>query len=115
MADDEGLRGLFAGVPAVKPLSRIKQRLIRSAVEIEADDPDSILYMHTVFCQTSLPYRDPGPLVREWEREQGRASLLIEAGRARDPKTGRWTMLGLPWGPKPRLILSYLGQKGQAC
>jgi hypothetical protein len=22
--------------------------------------PDSILYQHTVFCQTGLPYRDPG-------------------------------------------------------
>jgi hypothetical protein len=94
--------------PAVRPLSRVRRRLIESAVGIEADDPDSILFQHSVFCQTGLPYRDPGPGVREWEREQGRASLLIEAGRARDPRTGEWIKLGLPFGPKPRLILAHL-------
>ena len=53
-------RHLSQALPKVKPPSRIKQRLIESAVQIEADGPDSILYQHTVFCQTGLPYRDPG-------------------------------------------------------
>jgi len=108
MADNKPQDDLFAGLPPLKPLSRIQQRLIRSAVDIESDDPESILYQHSIFCQTGMPYRDPGPAIREWEREQGRASLLIEAGVARDPQTGKWTKLGLPWGPKPRLILAYL-------
>jgi hypothetical protein len=81
---------------------------IESAVEIESQDPESITYQHTVFCQIGLPYRDPGVQVREWEREQGAASLLIEAGKAKDPESGRWVELGLPFGPKPRLILCYL-------
>ena len=101
-------RHLSQALPKVKPLSRIKQRLIDSAVQIEAKGPDSITYQHTVFCQTGLPYRDPGAQVREWEREQGVASLLIEAGKAKDPETGKWVELGLPFGPKPRLILCYL-------
>jgi hypothetical protein len=95
-------------LPPFKPLSRVKQRLVRSAVEIEADDPRSILFQHTVFCQIALPYRNPGPTLREWERQQGRASCLIEASRARDPRTGQWIRLGLPFGPKPRLILAHL-------
>jgi hypothetical protein len=97
-----------SSVPVLQPLSRIQQRLIQSAGEIAQEDPASILYQHTVFCQTSMPYRDPGPTIREWEREQGRASLLIEAGRVRDPKGGGWLKLGLPFGPKPRLILAHL-------
>jgi hypothetical protein len=97
-----------SSVPVLQPLSRIQQRLIQSAGEIAQEDPASILYQHTVFCQTSMPYRDPGPAIREWEREQGRASLLIEAGRVRDPKGGGWLKLGLPFGPKPRLILAHL-------
>jgi hypothetical protein len=101
-------RHLSQALPKVKPPSRIKQRLIDSAVQIEAEGPDSITYQHTVFCQTGLPYRDPGAQVREWEREQGMASLLIEAGKAKDPETGKWVELGLPFGPKPRLILCYL-------
>jgi hypothetical protein len=107
MTDDDQ-QSLFADLPATTLPSRVQQRLIRSAVGIEADDPDAILFQHTVFCQTGLPYRDPGPSVYEWERVQGRASLLIEAGRARNPKSGEWLKLGLPFGPKPRLILVYL-------
>ena len=108
MTDDDQ-QSLFGDLlPALTPPSRVQQRLIRSAVEIEADDPGAILFQHTVFCQTGLPYRDPGPSVYEWERVQGRVSLLIEAGRARDPKSGKWLKLGLPFGPKPRLILAYL-------
>ena len=34
--------------------------------------------------------------------------MLIEAGRAVHPKTEEWIKLGLPFGPKPRLILAYL-------
>ena len=46
--------------------------------------------------------------MREWKREQGAVSLLIEAGQAKHPKTGEWVKLGLPWGTKPRLILAHL-------
>jgi len=53
-------------------------------VKISAKLPDDILFQHTVFCQTVLPYRDPGPEVREWKREQGNIKLFIEAGKAYD-------------------------------
>jgi len=108
MARDEQ-DDLFAGMVApARSLSPIKQRILQAAIEIEAEDPISILYQHTVFCQAGLPYRDLGPSIREWERQQGRVSLLIEAGRARDPRSGEWVRLGLPFGPKPRLILAHL-------
>ena len=107
MAGDEQ-DDLFAGVLAPKPLSRIQRRLVQSAVEIEADDPVSILFQHTVFCQTGMPYRDPGSGVREWERQQGCVALRVDAGQAFDPDTGTWVKLGLPYGPKPRLILAHL-------
>lgn len=107
MADD-GQENLFANLPAIKPLSRIQQRLIRSAVQIEAEDPDSILYQHTVFCQTGLPYRDPGDDIRTWERLNGHAHLKVLAGEAMHPEQLRLVPLGLPFGPKPRLILAHL-------
>jgi hypothetical protein len=107
-ADDEGQDNLFAGLPVLKPLSRVTQRLIRSSVEIELDDPDSILYQHTVFCQTGLPYRDPGDAVRTWERINGHAHLEINAGKAMHPELGRLVPVGMPFGPKPRLILAHV-------
>src|SRR5487761_1168084 len=91
--------------PDDKPpgLTPIHRRLIEP---IERDG--ELAFQHTVFCQTSLPYRDPGDDVRVWHRRQGAVSLRIEAGSARHPKSRKWVELGLPWGTKPRLILAHL-------
>src|SRR4051812_35886933 len=75
---------------------------------LETEEPSSILYQHTVLCQTCLPYRDPGAEVRMWQRSQGAAHLAIVAGVAFDPEVGAFVELGLPFGPKPRLILAHL-------
>ncbi len=88
----------------LKPLSRVQNRLLEPCPEHELE----ICFQHSVLCQTGLPYRDPGPDVRLWEREQGHAALEIEAGRILDPATNKYVNVGLPWGPKPRLILAHL-------
>jgi hypothetical protein len=100
--------GNLSAVKAVKKvntLSRVHQRLIEQP---EEGDETRLAFQHTVFCQTSLPYRNPGDNVREWKRKQGIVSLLVEAGQAQHPKTGEWVKLGLPFGTKPRLILAHL-------
>lgn len=110
MGDDapKSLGDLLAKLPAVKeaakrakPPTRVQRRLVEAAASIEETDEHGLCYQHTVFCQTGLPYRDPGATVREWQREQGAASLLIEAGKAKDPLSGKWVNLGLPWGQNP--------------
>jgi hypothetical protein len=101
-----GERGITMAEPTDdKPpgLTRVHRRLIEPIEEAA-----ELSFQHTVFCQTGLPYRNPGDNVREWQRDQGAVSLLIEAGRARHPVTGEWIKLGLPWGTKPRLILAHL-------
>lgn len=100
-------------VAAAKPgtVSRVRRRLIDSSASIIDHDPKSIVFQHTVFCQTSLPYRDPGEAVREWEQSQGNVALRVEAGKAHDPATGQWVKLGLPWGSKPRIILAHLNRE----
>ena len=113
MADDHqkdlfGPKPLGDLMPIPTPKSKVQRRAIRASVDIQMDPPKEIAYQHTVLCQTSMPYRNPGKNVLEWEREQGSVSLLIEAGKARNPETNKWIQLGLPFGPKPRLILSHL-------
>jgi hypothetical protein len=89
-------------------VSPIQRRMISRSVEIRARPvPDDLLYQHTVLCQTVLPFRDPGPEVRVWEREQGNISLLLEAGRTKDPY-GHYVEVGLPFGPAVRLILCHI-------
>lgn len=93
---------------AVAAVTPIKRRMIESSVEILGRPvPEDFLYQHTLFCQTVLPFRDPGPTVRVWEREQGKISLRLEAGSAKDPH-GRYVEVGLPFGPAVRLILCHL-------
>lgn len=106
-ASSQGPRqlGAAAGLPTITP---VKKRLIAASCAIRQDAPEEITYQHTVLCQTALPVRRPPESVRVWEREQGRAALSLEAGRARDPKTQKFVDLPLPFGPKARLILMHL-------
>jgi Plasmid encoded RepA protein len=92
-------------------LSLIQERALRTASEITLDPPEQIAYQHTVLCQTCLPYRDPGETIRKWAREQGQVSLFLIAGEAKNPQTNQWVELGLPFGPKARLILSHLNSE----
>lgn len=81
---------------------------ILTAADAVTDDPETILFQHTVFCQTGMPYRNPGEDVRTWERVNGAVTLKIIAGEAMHPEMCRFVPIGLPFGPKPRLILAHL-------
>ena len=91
--------------------SRIQRRLIDAAAAIRQDAPAEIAYQHTVLCQTALPVRRPDAATRVWEQRQGRAALLIEAGRANDPRRNAFVELPLPFGPKARLVLMHLNSE----
>ena len=95
------------GETATTPGMRRFTRLL-DAGDAADRDPDSILYLHTVMCQTGLPYRNPGDDVREWERVNGAVHMAVTAGKAMHPELGRFVSLGLPYGTKPRLLLAYL-------
>lgn len=104
------MKDLFDGtVPGVRSTSNERtKRILDASVITSGDDPDSILYQHTVFCQTGMPYRNPGEGVTTWERMNGHVHMAITAGRAMHPELGKLVQLGLPYGPKPRLILAHL-------
>ena len=86
-----------------RPLTRVQRRIMEHRPE-----EDDLVFQHSVFCQTGLPYRDPGDGVRLWERRQGAASIRILAGEVADPKEQRFVEVGLPWGPKPRLVVAHI-------
>lgn len=89
----------------------LQRRLFESAMDIADNAPEKIYFLHTVFCQTGLPYRNPGDQVRRWERKNGAISLLVKAGEALNPESEVYEEVGLPFGPKPRLILTYLNSE----
>jgi hypothetical protein len=90
----------------------IQQRLIdAAALSVEQPDAQTLLYQHTVFCQTSLPYRNPGDDARTWERTNGDVYLKVLAGEAMHPDKGQFVPVGLPFGPKCRLVLMHINQR----
>lgn len=96
------------GTMDVKLISQSKKRLLESSIDIATQNALKISYQHTVLCQTCLPYRDPGDDIRSYQKSQGNIQLSVEAGQAINPLTGRFEEVGLPYGSKPRLILTYL-------
>ncbi len=108
------LADILVSLPAVRAgrkantLSRIHRRLIEPIEAGQDNDDSRLAFQHTVFCQTSWPYRDPGDDVRLWQREQGMITLQVQAGHVANPETRKMMPVGLPWGTKPRLILAHL-------
>jgi len=86
---------------------RQRKRLL-DASEATTYEPGAVAFQHSILAQTGLPYRNPGDDVREWERNNGQATLKVLAGEAFHPELCRFVPLGLPYGPKPRLILAHL-------
>ena len=86
----------------------IKQRLLDLAADIATSPPEDLAFTHSVLAQTSLPTTRPPDGMRRWERHQGRATLLVQAGEAIDPGTQKFIKLPLPYGPKARLLLMHL-------
>lgn len=89
-------------------ITPIKRRMIENSVLIRGQTPSDFLYQHTLFCQTVLPFRDPGPEVRRWERSQGNIRLYISAGEIYDRRTDTAKPVGLPFGTAARLLLCHL-------
>jgi hypothetical protein len=88
----------------------VKKRLVEKAVEM-INDPAQIkdaMFHHSIFCQTYLPYKDPGDDVTLWEQKQGNASLAIQTMKLKDPISDDWLQIGLPYGTRARLILAYI-------
>ena len=108
--------------PQHRPISRIEERLIEPVLDsaeilyqhsvlsgsIEPVlDSAEILYQHSVLCQTCMPYRDPGG-EKIWLRHNGNIRLELQAGRVLDPNLDEVVDVGLPFGPKPRLVFYHL-------
>jgi hypothetical protein len=104
-----GLRPVADLVPAALQPSRtpVRDRLLADPFLVDTDASGPRLYQHSVLCQTSMPYRDPGEQ-RLWQCQNGYVHLEIQAGRAFIGSQDGFVDVGLPFGPKPRLVLYHL-------
>ena len=95
----------------LKAPTPMQQRVIEAASLGNDEATLALLYQHSALCQTFLPYRDPGDAARSWERVNGRVHLEVLAGKAMHPVQERLTPVGLPFGPKARLVLMHINQQ----
>jgi len=108
------LRGILTHQQAerdrVASLSPVQRRRVetRSSIEETAFEEEDRHHIHSVLALCGLPYRDPGPIARDYIREYGRNSLAVQSGYLKDPHTGKMTPQGLPYGPKARLLLLHI-------
>lgn len=85
----------------------LQRRIIDAAAEIQECQPDTPEFLHAVLCQVGLPRARTNE--RFFERNNGRASIAIEAGRLH--KAGKWVEMPLPYGSKPRLALLHISSE----
>lgn len=93
-----------------RSLTPVQSRRFNSLVDIlqKNGEIEEAAFLHSVLCQTFLPYRNPGKDVREYTKVQGNAVLLLKAGELFDPKKKEFKKVELPYGPKARLVLAYI-------
>jgi replication initiator protein len=105
--DDAPLGDLFGlGAGALPPTSA---RIVRLAGEIAGGPPERPDYLHSVLCQVGLPRRRVRVEGTTFERANGNASLLIEAGKLWNGRD--WAPQPLPYGTRPRLALVHLSSE----
>lgn len=80
----------------------------RRTLEEKPADLEDLRHIHSVLAMCGLPYTRQPLETREYERKQGRMSLVVEAGKLRNPVTGEREAQLLPFGPKARLLVMHL-------
>jgi hypothetical protein len=89
--------------PVQRRRSEIKREIKETAFE-----EDDRHHIHSVLALCGLPYRQPSAGARQYQREYGRNSLVVQAGFLKDPVSGKMAPQGLPYGPKARLLLLHI-------
>ena len=121
---EESLR--MATVEGTTPAERRRlQDRLEVAHQLLGELPaiEDIAFLHSGLCQTYLPHTRPKENHSVWRREAGRFTLIVAPGildeRRKDvakttgPREVSDLYLGVPYGPKARLILIYLQTEGR--
>lgn len=104
---------------------KLRERLeVAHQLLIDLPSPDDIAFLHSGLCQTYLPHSRPKENHTVWRRESGRFTLIVTPGvlderrreiqnRRPGPHETNDLYVGVPFGPKARLILIYLQSEGR--
>jgi Plasmid encoded RepA protein len=122
---EETLRRVTAEASSPAEKRRLRRR-VEVAHELMSAVPtaEDLSFLHSGLCQTCLPHSRPLKNHAVWRRSSGRFSLIVTPGiiddtpshtRGRQPteqETEEALYVGVPYGPKARLILIHLQTEG---
>lgn len=86
--------------------------LITEALAIEAQEAKeagALGFMARALVQATMPHKNPGK-VEAWGRKNGNFSLVMQPGYMID-KSNNPKNIGLPYGTKPRLVMSFVASE----
>jgi hypothetical protein len=88
------------------------QRRVETAHQLMSALPaaEDLSFLHSGLCQVALPHSRPADNAAIWRRQSGRFSLLVQPGVIDTEGSGRY--VGVPYGPKARLIMIHLQTEG---
>lgn len=87
-------------------------RIINGIYDLHmSDEPQQIVYYHSIMCQTCLPFKKPENNKRIWKSKNGESRILLKAGELYDKDNDAFFEVPLPYGAKPRLIMYYLNKQ----
>jgi hypothetical protein len=78
----------------------------------ELPGSDDLSFLHSGLCQTCLPHSRPAENNSVWQRKSGRFSLTVQPGTFDFDRGKGAEWVGVPYGPKARLILIHLQTEG---
>lgn len=87
-------------------------KLINEALAIEAAEAKEagyLGYMARALVQATMPHKNPGQ-VEAWGRRNGNFSMVMQPGYTID-KNNNPLNIGLPYGTKPRLVMSFISSE----
>ncbi|GGF74951.1 hypothetical protein GCM10011332_31250 [Terasakiella brassicae] len=82
--------------------------LIECAINYMSMEPNSPIYVHSIFTKVNLPLRPLPPSSRNWRKSDGKLEVVFSSGL--EPKQGSFysKLAGLPYGAKARLIIYFI-------
>lgn len=109
--DETKRRVVAEGATPAERKRLLKRVEVTHELMSELPAADDLSFLHSGLCQTCLPHSRPAEDHAIWRRRSGRFSLLVQPG-AVDTDEGDPRYVGVPYGPKARLILIHLQTEG---
>lgn len=99
--DEQARRDKLAALPRDQRRRATTRHLIE---ELKGGDRENLGHLHSVLAICSMPYSRQPIHIRDWERKQGKMSLMLTAGQLMTPD-GTWKLQPLPYGSRARLLM----------